>query len=272
MWFDEEKNLHKRDLALAQPLVNASGALGFVPDPRGMPALAHLGAFITNPISLSPRKPAANRAYLPFLGGFLLHTGLPNPGIHQSIRLYRRRWATAALPIIVHVLVEAPASLSEMVRKLEGLENVLALELGLPPACAPTALSVIMAAGVGELALIPCLSPEQVPLLLETLKDLQPTMVHLVEPRGALPGPDGEIVSGRLYGPAIFPIMLKAAQALVAAGLQVIANGGVSDRWQVDALMNIGVTAVGLGSVLWGGDLADFFQNEKPNISSSVKQ
>lgn len=261
MWLDEDQSIAKQDLVLSHPFVNASGTLGFTPDLRGLPALDNLGAFITNPISQRPRKPAANRAYLPFHGGYLLHTGLPNPGINRAIQRYRRRWATASLPIMVHVLVETPSVLAEMVGKLEGLENIIALELGLPPACDSTMLIAIMKAGVGELPVIPCLSPEQVPVLINTFEDLQPTAVHLVEPRGALPDQEGEIVPGRLYGPAIFPIMLAAAQKLVASGLKVIANGGVSSRWQVDLLLDIGVTAVGLGSVLWEIDHEDIFRN-----------
>jgi len=259
MWLDEDLAFYKRDLELSKPFVNADGVLGFAPDTRRVPTLAKLGAFITHPISIRPRQPAANRAYLPFNGGFLLHTGLPNPGVNQAIRRFRRSWGAADLPIIVNVLVESPAALAEMVRKLEGLENILGIELGLPPVCDPATLSAIMAAGAGELPLIPCLGAEQVPLLIDTLKDLQPSMVHLVEPRGTLPVQDGEFVSGRLYGPAIFPIMLKAAQDLVAAGLSVIANGGIAYRWQVDALMETGVTAVGLGSVLWGTDPESIF-------------
>ncbi len=254
MWLDEEKAFHKRDLVISKPFVNAAGSLGFVPDTRRVPVIAKLGAFITHPISLRPRQPATNRAYLPYNGGFLLHTGLPNPGINQSIRRFRRGWGAADLPIIVNVLVESPASLAEMVRKLEGLENVLGIELGLPPSCTPTELYASMAAAAGELPLIPCLGPEQVPLLLDTLKDTQPSMVHLVEPRGALPGLGGDIISGRLYGPAIFPVMLQVAQVLVAAGLRVIANGGISDPRQINSLMDIGVAAVGLASVLWGID------------------
>lgn len=261
MWLDEDQSIAKRDLVLSHPIVNASGTLGFTPDLRGKPGLDNLGAFITNPISQRPRKPAANRAYLPFPGGFLLHTGLPNPGINRAIQRYRRRWATASLPIMVHILVEAPSALAEMVSKLEGLENVLAFELGLPPLCDPALLIAIMNAGVGELPVIPCLSPEQVPVLLDTLKDLQPTAVHLIEPRGALPDQGGDIVPGRLYGPGIFPVMLSAAQTLVSAGLRVIANGGVNARWQVDLLLDIGVMAVGLGSVLWEMDCADVFHS-----------
>ena len=235
MWLDDEKAFHKRDLVFSQPLVNASGTLGFAPDEHAAPALAHLGAFITNPISRRPRQPAANRAYIPFPGGFLLHTGHANPGITKAIARYQRRWAAAELPIIVHLLVDTPATLIEMVRKLEGLENIHAVELGLPPDCDSTVLGTLLDAGQGELPLIPCVSPEQVPMLIAALIDLQPVAMHLIEPRGALPGADGKIVAGRLYGPAIFPEMLRAAQALTQAGLRVIANGGVTNRSHIDA-------------------------------------
>lgn len=264
MWLDEDKPILKRDLVLTHPLVNASGTLGFVPDLRSQPAISRLGAFITNPISRRPRQPAGNRAYLPFSGGFLLHTGHPNPGITRAIGRFGRRWAGAPLPVIVHLLVESPGTLAEMVHKLEGLENILAVALGLPPGCDPAFLSAVMAAGAGELPLIPCLSPEQVPTLLEALTDLQPSALQLVEPRGALPSPDGEIITGRLYGPAIFPVMLAAARVLTNAGLGVIANGGVQAPWQVDALMRVGVTAVGLGSALWQVDPSSLFPESQP--------
>ena len=129
MWLDSEKALHKRDLLLRQPLVNGSGTLGFAPDRRCSAFVDHLGAFITNPISQRPRVPAENRAYIPFPGGFLLHSGHPNPGISRVIARQKQRWAAAELPIIVNLLVDSPANLGDMVRKLEGLENIFAVEL-----------------------------------------------------------------------------------------------------------------------------------------------
>lgn len=252
MWLDPPAVTSKRDLVLGAPVVNASGTLGFAPDRRAVPAVDHLGAFITNPISLRSRVPATNRACIPFPGGFLLHTGHANPGIHQVIRRCKRRWAATDLPIIVHLLVDSQGALVEMARKLEGLENIIAIEIGLPPDVDPVLLGEMLAACAGELPLIPCVSPEQVPVLLGALKDIQPAAVHLVEPRGTLPDLQGGLVSGRLYGPAIFPVMLPAAQVLTQAGLRVIANGGIHTRGQVEALLDVGVLAVGLGSALWG--------------------
>ena len=246
MWLDDDLTIRKQDLVLSKPYVNAAGILGFTPDPHTMPFLDRLGAFITHPISRRPRVPAGNRCCLPFPGGFLLHTGLPNPGISRAVSRYRRAWANAPLPVIVHLLVETPETLAEMIRKIEGLENILAIELGFSPECTPEALAEYMEAAIGELPAIPCLNPDQVPVLLPALKKLAPTAVHLTLPRGALPGLDGAFVTGRLYGPAVLPQMLKAAQTLMDAGLQVIADGGG------EAMLSVGVTAVGLAEALWG--------------------
>lgn len=259
MWLSEDAPVHKQDLVLSKPFVNSAGTLGFTPDPHAMPYLPRMGAFITHPISRRPRKPAGNRCCLPFPGGFLLHTGLPNPGISRAIQRFSRAWAGAPLPIIVHLLAETPHTLAEMVRKLEGMENIRAVELGLPPDIHPQDLPGFLEAASGELPVVVCLAPDQIPSLLETLVSLQPSALHLVQPRGSLPGPVGEIVSGRLYGPATFPIMLQAAQALVGAGLPVIADGGMTEPWQSHALLEVEVIAVGLGSALWQVNPEDVF-------------
>jgi len=251
MWLDDDLSIRKQDLFLSHPFVNAAGTLGFAPDPRTMPFLNQMGTFITHPISRRPRLPAGNRCCLPFPGGFLLHTGLPNPGISRAVSRYRRVWAGDSLPVIVNLLVETPDTLVEMIRKIEGLENILAIELGLPPDCSPEALAGFMAAAVGELPAIPCLTPDQVPVLLPALLEMQPAAVHLTQPRGTLPEPGGELVTGRLYGPAVFPQILSAARILVDLGLRVIADGGGQAAWQAEALLGVGVTAVGLAEALW---------------------
>lgn len=261
MWLNEESPLRKQELILTHPFVNAPGTLGFAPDRQASSILPGLGAFITNPISRRSRKPASNRCCLEFSGGFLLHTGHPNPGISRAISRYKQRWAGAPLPIIIHLLAETPETAGEMVGKIESLENILALELGLSPQISPDDLEALFDAASGELPVVITINPQQIPTLLEIVQELQPAAVHLVEPRGTLPGPDGEMVTGRLFGPAIFPLMLQAAQTLVTSGLRVIADGGCVTRWQVEALKKCCVTAVGLGAGLWQLNSSSLFDD-----------
>ncbi len=262
MWPDDFPPAHKLNIILDKPFVNDPGALGFAPNAHTMPFLSELGAFITHPISRLPRKPAKNRACLPFPGGFLLHTGLPNPGISRAIRQYQRAWSSAPLPVIVHLMAESPNTLAEMIRKLEGLENILALELGLPPHCDPALLEGLMDAAAGELPVLLCLNPEQTSELLGTVQSIQPSAVHLAQPRGTLPNEDGENVTGRLYGPATFPIVLHTLSALIAEDLNVIASGGVFAHWQSQALLDAGAMAIGLGAALWQVDMGDLFTHK----------
>jgi hypothetical protein len=156
--------------------------------------------------------------------------------------------------VVAHLLAETPETLAEMVRKLEGVENILAVEIGLPPDCTPERLESFVDAAAGELPVALCLGPEQLPVLLAGAAQLKPAALHLTAPRGALPGKDGELVSGRLYGPAVYPLMVNAAREAIKSVLPVIMDGGVYEKSQAETLLDLGVLAVGLGGMLWGID------------------
>ncbi|MEN8173766.1 MAG: hypothetical protein ABFS03_12925, partial [Chloroflexota bacterium] len=119
---------NKFDLRIDPPVVNAAGTLGFAPKKHA----PSLGAFLTNPISLYARKPAQGTRFLPYPSGFLLHTGFPNPGIKRVIRSYGRAWAAAKVPIIVHLLAQDSVEITEMVARLEQVEGIAGVEIGLP--------------------------------------------------------------------------------------------------------------------------------------------
>jgi dihydroorotate dehydrogenase (NAD+) catalytic subunit len=242
----------KFDLILDRPLMNAAGALGFAPDERGPVDLADLGAFLTNPISLAPRTPAHDRGVAAYPGGFLLHSGYPNPGLSGAIRQYAPRWARAVLPVWVHLLVEGPEDVAAMVPRLEGREGVSALELGLPPLADAESARAIVQAAVGELPVVARLPLDRAVELAPALADLPVSAVSLGPPRGALPGAQEALTSGRLYGPGVFPQALAAVQWLVEMGSPpVIGAGGVYRREQVETMLAAGAVGVQLDAVLW---------------------
>jgi dihydroorotate dehydrogenase (NAD+) catalytic subunit len=245
--------MFKQDLFFKNPLLNAAGTLGFSPNRRGPVDLGRLGAFVTNPVSLAPRRPAENRAMLPFTGGFLLHTGLPNPGLRAVIRHNAARWSESALPVLVHILAASPEEAARMAAHLEGLENIAGIELGLEPhVTLEQALGRIQAA-LGELPVVVCLPAERAVELAPALANSGASAFSLDAPRGSLPGADGRLVTGRLYGPALLPRALAVVQEVAQVGLPVFGSGGVYSPQSAAAMQAAGAAVVQLDGVLWRG-------------------
>lgn len=257
--------MFRLELSLASPWMNAAGMLGFAPTTppgtrkTGEPsepaaAMEPMGAFVTNPISPGPRSPAANRSLLPFPGGVLMHSGLPNPGLSRVLRKYGERWAHAKLPVWVHLISTHPEEIQQMVRRLEGVEGVEAIEVGLPPETRGEQALAFVEAAYGELPLV-----VHLPLTaageswLNELPARGASALSLGGPRGMLPAENGQPVAGRLYGPALFPLMLAAVQNTRRLGIPIIAGAGVYHPSDAQALREAGAWAVQLDTVLWRG-------------------
>jgi dihydroorotate dehydrogenase len=251
--------MKKYDLVFLTPILNAAGTLGFSPDQNKFADVKKLGAFVTNPISYFPRTPAAGRRIIHFQGGFLLHTGFPNPGFRNVLRKYGHAWAESPLPVIVHLLADNSGELPGMVQKLEGIEGVMGIEVGLPPDIDGKSAAALVGSALGELPLIVKLPMDRANELVPHLS-FEPTLIFsLGPPRGALPGADGKLVQGRLYGPALFPYSLGVSKRLVEQGCIVIGAGGIYRREDILAMLASGVAAVMLDAVLWrNGNLPDW--------------
>src|SRR4030043_761294 len=100
--------MSKHDLAIDPPLMNAAGSLGFSPDLYSPMDWSRMGAFVTNPISLMPRTPARGKRFIAYPGGFLLHTGFPNPGLSHVLRRYAAQWSRSTIQGMVHPLAPSP--------------------------------------------------------------------------------------------------------------------------------------------------------------------
>ena len=243
----------KRDIYFSKPLMNAAGSLGFAPDPRAGISLESFGAFVTNPFSLRPRQPAVKPVVLEHAGGFLLHTGLPNPGFNSGLKKYSAKWSRSDLPIIVHLMADRPEETQRMVRLLESQENIMAAELGFAPQLADDIILLTLEMCLGEIPLIFSLPVEQVLSLGPQLVQGGAQAIGIAAPRGALPPtPDPfPLITGRLYGPSLFPQTLETVYSAGKAGLPIIGTGGVWTKENTDAMLSAGAMAVQVDAALW---------------------
>ncbi|MBX3047481.1 MAG: hypothetical protein KF698_10850 [Anaerolineales bacterium] len=238
-------------LDLRTPYLNAAGSLGFVPKDASLPGGLAPGAFITNPISLQARRPSQGERMLPFPGGVLLHTGLPNPGLRRSIQEYGMAWAHAALPIILNLLVDEPTALRKVMPNIEALDNLVGIELSIPADASPQLTAELCAAAAGKLPVIAQLSLPRAEELAAPCLAAGASAISLGPPRGSLPGAEGRLLNGRLYGAAIYPLMLAVTQAFARAGVPLIAAGGIESEAQAAAALVAGALAVQFDIGLW---------------------
>jgi dihydroorotate dehydrogenase len=244
------ENLPRPALDLRSPWMNASGVLGFAPPAQwnwGEP----MGAFVTNPISISARTPAETRSVIHYPGGFLMHSGLVNPGMRWLLGKIQR-WAKSRIPIWVHIIGSSADEIHRMVLALEGQENVAAIELGIPPEASPEIALDYVAAAVGELPVIVNIGLEAVnESWICQLPESGVSAISLGAIRGTLPGQDGNLVTGSLYGPSVLPLTLAAVRSLKKQDLPIIAAGGVFKKADGESLLAAGALAVQLDAVLW---------------------
>jgi dihydroorotate dehydrogenase (NAD+) catalytic subunit len=244
----------KRDLYFSKPIMNAAGLLGFSPDFRSLKdfgSLDNFGAFVTNPISLRPRLPAAHPALIEFPGGFLLHSGLPNPGLTAVLKKHAARWNRADVPIIVHLMADRPEETKHMVQALEGIENVMAAELGFAPLLADDIILMNLEICTGEIPLIFSLPAEQVLRLGPRLIEGGAAAISISNPRGALMNDEKNLVTGRLYGRSLFPRSLDLVRSATMIGMPIIGAGGVWTEQDAADMLSAGAMAVETDASLW---------------------
>jgi dihydroorotate dehydrogenase len=249
--------MSKFDLVFLTSLMNAAGSLGFMP-PVDHPDYPRLGAFVTNPISFRPRRPVRNPLVLYFSGGFLLHTGHPNPGLKNALRWYADRWKRLDIPVIAHILCERVDELPLILSRLETDQGIMAIELGLPPQATPALTLAVIRATTSELPIILRIPIDRIDSLVELLAEPETkgkiAAYSLGPPRGLLPYAN-RFVHGRLYGPALYPQGLAALRTLLSLEIPVIGGGGVFTLEQAEVMVAAGAVAVQIDAALWRGSL-----------------
>lgn len=137
-----------------------------------------------------------------------------------------------------------------MVRMLETHENVMAAELGFAPLLADDIVLLTLEMCLGEVPLIFSLPVEQVLSLGPRLVQEGAQAISISAPRGALM--TDHLITGRLYGPSLFPRALETVYSAARLGLPIIGAGGVWTKENAEAMLSAGALAVQVDAVLWG--------------------
>ena len=234
-------------LGLSSPWMNAAGFMGYLPQGEKL----EYGAFVTNPISFEARSPARDRVIKPYAGGFLLHTGHSNPGIKSVLRQYAQKWRNLSMPVWAHLLVSGPYDCEQMVRELEGVENITAVELGLPPGMGVKSQLETIKAAIGELPVMVCLPLDEIShALVDQLSGMGEVGLVLSAPRGVLVE-NGKLVRGRLFGPGLFPQIMPALVRWHGAGIPLVAGAGIFSREQGEEALRAGAAALQVDGWCW---------------------
>ena len=253
---------HKFGLPLASPVMPAAGAFGFGDTYHDLVDLRVLGALVTNPVRFMPREAARGQRIAAHGDHFVEHTGLPNPGIQRVLRQYRQTWERLPIPVIVHLIATTPAETAKAAERLAGIPNVVGIELGLVDNITPQrALNLLDAARAdGDLPVIVRVPFTSVDVLAPLLADHGADALTLTAPpRAVLPAADtsdeGEArryLRGRLYGTALFPLLLNVlARWCSKLPVPVIACGGIASLQDAIACLELGATALQVDALLW---------------------
>ncbi len=241
----------KREAIVDPPWMNTAGALGFSDEAASSLDMRRLGAFITHPISNAPRRATSETRVHDFPGGFLLHTGLPNPGLTAVIREHGLRWRRMPMPVIVHIIADEPVELRQMLLQLEAVDAVSAVEVGLNVEDPVQIERQLGPVANSELPVIVRLSLDSGWAAIDAVRKAAPAAISLVPPRGAIVGPEGTS-SGRVFGPSLFPLVLEHIATLAASlDIPVVVSGGIREPSEISALLSSGANAVQLDFALW---------------------
>jgi len=248
---------HKVGLPLPNPLMTAAGCFGYGPEYADWVDASRLGAIVTNPVSLRPRRGAAQPRLVETPGGFILHTGDQNPGVRHVLHRYAAAWKRLGRPVVVHLAPDDLQALARTARALETAGAVAALEVGLPEDASPAgAAGLVTAARESELPVLTRLplarAADLAAVCVEAGAD---ALVVGAPPIGSALHPSGSgqvVVTGRLYGPALHALALRALlKVRPLVDVPLVGCGGIHSVEDARALLGAGAVAVQVDSAIF---------------------
>lgn len=247
----------KHSLVIKSPVMPAAGVMGFANAYYSLINIEKLGAYVTNPITYEAWSPATGTRVVPLDAGVLIHTGLPNPGLRGAIKEYSPIWRNMPIPVILHLVATTPEHISRAVEQIDNTDGIAAIELGLDDDIDSREAEKLVKAATNNAE-----KPVIVRLPVYDAYEIAPAaadagadaLVVAAAPRGtARDKRSGKLVSGRVYGPLVKPMVLRLVGVL-ARRLQdvpIIGAGGIHTIQDARDYLEAGAVAVQVDSVAW---------------------
>lgn len=269
------------DIWLKNPVMNASGTMGYGEEYKDFVDIGEMGAFVPKGLTLEPRKGSEPPRIIETPCGVINRIGLENVGVERFIEEklpYLRQFDT---PIIVNINGETVDEYRECAYLLKDVEGIAALEVNL--GCPnmerggaefgkdkQTVTNVVRP--VWELTRVPLivkLTPD-VTSIAEIAKAVEGAGANAISLINTTKGAaiiDGKLFVGGLSGPAIKPRALYLVSEVVkAVKIPVIGIGGIMTAEDALDLLGVGGRAVQVGT-------ANFFNHRAiPEIIQGIRE
>jgi len=247
---------HKIGLPLTGPVMLAAGSIGYGEARYRELETGRFGGVVVGPFTRRSRGGSQPPRLAETVGGFVRRVGLQNRGVSAAVRRYGQLWPRIGCPVIAQVADSERDEAAETVGRLSAVEGIEGFELLCQPQASEREIGLLL-----EVLLLETDLPVLVKLPLSRAADAAPAAVAAgaagvvvgSPPPGAGVRPDGQTVSGEMFGPGAFPMMLAALLEVKALALpgSLIASGGVHTQQQARDCLQAGADALQLDSLVW---------------------
>jgi dihydroorotate dehydrogenase (NAD+) catalytic subunit len=235
-------------LELKNPVIAASGTVGYGTEYAGMVDIERLGAIVSKGTTLKPRAGNPQPRLCETASGLLNSVGLENKGVEAVIAEEAPIWATWDVPVLVNIAGDSVDEYAELAYALDGVEGVSGIEVNIScpnvarggmefGTCPEDAAAVTQAVkGHTTLPVVAKLTPN-VTDIAEIARAVEEAGADAVSLVNTLRGMAIDVearkpflggVTGGLSGPAIKPVALYMVyQVARAVKVPVIGGGGI---------------------------------------------
>jgi dihydroorotate dehydrogenase (NAD+) catalytic subunit len=262
---------NKRGLEIKNPVVAASGTVGYGMEYAKLVDISKLGAIICKGTTLKPRSGNEQPRIFETASGVLNSIGLENIGIDALIKEKALLWAKWKVPVIVNIAGESVDEYAELAYKLDSIKGVSGIEVniscpnvargGMEFGTNPRDAAAVTKAVKGHTSLpaIVKLSPN-VTDIVEIASAVEQAGADAISLINTLRGMAIDIkakkpflggVTGGLSGPAIKPVALYMVYRVSSAvKVPVIGGGGIACADDAIEFIMAGASAVWLSTAI----------------------